>query len=422
VPGECFVIAERYRLDSEIASGVTGRVFRATDLTLSRQVAVKVLRPEYARAASALERFRAAARLAGAVSHASVAEAYDFGEATQDSSPYLVTELVQGPSLAEVIAVELVMAPFLAGILRQVADGLSAAHACGLAHGNLKPSNVLLGKGARADRVVKVTDFGIADAVAASPVTGRAPGTAHGPGAAAYLAPERAGGGAGTPASDLYSLGIMAFEWLTGTPPFTGTRRQVLAAHLRQPLPPLPPAVPEGLAGLVTRLTVKDPARRLASASEAAAIARTVARSLARQRNDTLFPLLGFDPAGSAETLEQPAVSGPLARDEPGPGSAGDGLPGPRGGLAGRKREIIWAASAVVFAGLVGWAAAGPVQDAVRIVHEAIAQRPATATPSPSPSAPAPGQGGVIPAVPAPRPGPGTTPGAASLPPQRPGH
>jgi eukaryotic-like serine/threonine-protein kinase len=311
VPGEDFVIAERYQLDSELAGGATGRVFRATDLTLSRQVAVKVLRPEYARDAAALERLRAAARLGSAVRHASVAEAYDFGQASQDGSPYLVTELVEGPSLAEMIAVELVMAPFLAGMLRQVADGLAAAHACGLAHGNLKPSNALLCKGTRADRVVKVTDFGIADAVAASPLPGNAPGTAYGPGAAAYLAPERAGGGPGTPASDLYSLGIVAFEWLTGTPPFTGTRQQVIAAHVRQPLPPLPPAVPAALAGLVARLTAKDPAMRLAGAGEAAAIARTVASGLARQGNDTLFPLLGFDPAGSAQTREQPALSGP---------------------------------------------------------------------------------------------------------------
>ena len=307
--GEGSVIAERYRLDSEIASGATGRVFRATDLLASRQVAVKVLRPEFARDATTLERLRAAARLAGTVSHAGVAGAYDFGEAAQDGGPYLVTQLVQGPSLAEMIAVELVMAPFLAGVLRQVADGLAAAHARGLAHGNLKPSNVLLGKGARDDRVVKVTDFGIADAVAVSPVLGRAPGTAHGPGAAAYLAPERAGGGPGTPASDLYSLGIMAFEWLTGSPPFTGTRQQVLAAHSRRPLPPLPPAVPAVLVGLIARLTAKDPARRLTDAGEAAAIARAVARSQARQRNDTLFPLLGFDPAGSAETREQPALT-----------------------------------------------------------------------------------------------------------------
>jgi serine/threonine-protein kinase len=414
VPGEGFVIAGRYRLDSEIASGAVGRVFRATDLTLGRQVAVKVLRPEHARNATTLERFRAAARLAGSVSHAAIAQAYDFGEATQDGSPYLVSELVEGPTLTEVIAVELVMAPLVAGTLRQVAAGLSAAHASGLVHGNLKPSNVLLGKGARAERIVKVTDFGVADAVAAMPATGKAPGSAPWPGTAAYLAPERAGGDPGTAASDLYSLGIMAYEWLTGTPPFTGTRRQVLAAHLRQPLPPLPPAVPAGLADLVTRLTVKDPARRLADAGEAAAAARTAARNLARQRDDTLFPLLGFDPGESAEARERPALTGPLARHEPAPGCAGDDLARPAG-LAGRKREIIWAASAVVFAGLIGWGATGPIQDAVRIVREAVPPHLPAATRSPSPSTTAPGLGGIVPAVPAPNPGaPATIPAAAS--------
>jgi serine/threonine-protein kinase len=323
MPGEGFVIAERYRLDGEIADGATGRVWLATDVHLQRRVAVKVLRPGYARDPEMLERFRAAARQAGAVKHPGVATVYYFGQAGPSGSPYVVTELVDGPSLADVIAVDQVAAPFVAGVAAQVAAGLQAAHRSGLAHGDLKPSNVLVAKGTRPDHAVKVTDFGIADAVAAIPTAGKTPGTVHGTGTVLYLAPERVSGALGTPASDLYSLGIMTFEWLAGTPPFTGTTQQVMAAHLRQPLPPLPASVPPGLASLVTRLTVKDPAGRLAHAGEAAALARALARDLARHgAGDALFPACDpVDATGKAAGREQLALSGQLASNAEAPAS-----------------------------------------------------------------------------------------------------
>ena len=147
-------------------------------------------------------------------------------------------------------------------IVAQAAAGLQAAHAAGMIHRDIKPGNLLLAPGG----TVKITDFGIAHTIGSAPVTasGELIGT---PG---YLAPERAMGERATPASDLYSLGMVAYECLAGAPPFRGTPLEVALAHRDRPLPPLPPSVAVGVAALVMRLAAKDPARRLNDAAEVA--------------------------------------------------------------------------------------------------------------------------------------------------------
>ncbi|TVZ00282.1 serine/threonine protein kinase [Trebonia kvetii] len=273
VTGSGLIFDDRYRLDEQIAAGGVGQVWRATDLLLERPVAVKVLRPEYADHPDTLERFRKEARHAGALSHPRVAQVYDFGHAGPSGSPYLVMEFVDGPSLADLLLDGPADAVFALDVVAQAADGLSAAHRAGLVHRDVKPGNILIGPEGR----VKVTDFGIAHAVGQTPVTDPAlvMGTSQ------YLAPERIAGGPGTPASDLYSLGIVLHECLTGMPPYDGTPAEVMASHLYLPLPPLPANVPPELDALVAGLTAKDPGRRLRDARELAGLASRLRDSIA---------------------------------------------------------------------------------------------------------------------------------------------
>ncbi len=288
VTGSGLIFDDRYRLGEQIAAGGVGQVWRATDLLLERPVAVKVLRPEYADHPDTLERFRKEARHAGALSHPRVAQVYDFGHAGPSGSPYLVMEFVDGPSLADLLLDGPADAVFTLDVVAQAADGLSAAHRAGLVHRDVKPGNILIGPEGR----VKVTDFGIAYAVGQTPVTDPAlvMGTSQ------YLAPERIAGGPGTPASDLYSLGIVLHECLTGMPPYDGSPAEVMASHLYLPLPPLPADVPPELDALVARLTAKDPGRRLRDARELAGLASRLrdsigARPRPRARSRWAVPL-----------------------------------------------------------------------------------------------------------------------------------
>jgi hypothetical protein len=268
-----YIVEERYRLDKRIAAGGVGQVWRATDLLLERPVAVKVLRPEYADHPDALERFRQEARNAGLLTHPHVAQVFDYGPGGAGCPPYLVMEFVDGPSLAGILAAGPVPPVVALDVVAQAADGLSAAHRAGLVHRDVKPGNILIGPGGR----VKVTDFGIAHAAGQAPVTG--PGLVMG--TAQYMAPERIAGGQGSPASDLYALGIVLHECLTGEPPFEGTSADVMAAHLYLPPPPLPAGVPLEVDALLSGLTVKDPARRVSDAGELAELAARLRDALA---------------------------------------------------------------------------------------------------------------------------------------------
>jgi serine/threonine-protein kinase len=314
------ILGERYRLDKRIAAGGVGQVWQAADLLLSRPVAVKVLRPEYADHPETLERFRKEARHAGALSHPHVAQVFDYGPAGPGWPPYLVMEFVDGPSLADILVVDPVEPAFALDVVAQAADGLSAAHRAGLVHRDVKPGNLLIGP----DGLVKVTDFGIAYAAGQAPVTG--PNLVMG--TTQYMAPERIAGGPGTPASDLYALGIVLHECLTGIPPFEGAPADVMAAHLYLPLPPLPAGVPPELDALVARLTAKNPADRMTDARELSTLAAGLRDAVAAgrlvpsaQAAALSGPAAAVAGAGSAAAGADTAVAG---RGDPSAGQARD--------------------------------------------------------------------------------------------------
>jgi eukaryotic-like serine/threonine-protein kinase len=306
------LLVRRYRLDSRIASGGVGEVWRATDLVLGRPVAVKLLQERYAGHAETLARFRAEAQHAGALSHPAIAQVYDYGEADPPGPPYLVLELVEGPSLAGVLTGGPLEPAVAMDVVAQAAAGLAAAHAAGLVHRDIKPANLLMGPGG----IVKITDFGIAHAAGSAQLTrtGMLVGTP------AYLAPERAAGDLATPASDLYSLGIVAYECLAGTPPFRGTPLEIAAAIQRQPIPPLPASVPAPAAVLVGELTARDPASRPATAGQVAARAAGLRDAL---RDVAASGLTTRAPATRSSPADGPSVT----RADAQPGSDTDVLP-----------------------------------------------------------------------------------------------
>jgi serine/threonine protein kinase len=199
VVGQDRVLAGRYRLGELAGSGGAGQVWRAVDLVLERPVAVKLLWPETASDPVARARFRAEARHASSLSHPGVAQVHDYGECGPGDTPFLVLELVDGSSLAGVLAAGPLGAADTIDVIAQVAAGLQAAHSAGLVHRDIKPANLLIGR----DGQIKITDFGLAS------VTGSASSTTTGVvvGTAAYLAPERAAGQPASAACDLYSLG-----------------------------------------------------------------------------------------------------------------------------------------------------------------------------------------------------------------------
>jgi eukaryotic-like serine/threonine-protein kinase len=258
------LLDRRYELEERIGAGGFSEVWRATDRVLRRPVAIKMLHPEYAVDAQARERFRGEARSAGSLAHENIARVYDYGEPGPRHPPFLVMELVPGPSLAQVLAGGALDPSRSMRIVAQAAAGLHAAHAAGLVHRDIKPGNLLLAPG----DLVKITDFGIAHAAGSAPVTG----TGIVIGTPGYLAPERAAGMRGTPASDLYALGVVAYECLVGAAPFPAEDGLAGPPSGDRPVPalaPLPASVPAAAAMLVMELTAGDPAARPSAADTA---------------------------------------------------------------------------------------------------------------------------------------------------------
>src|SRR3954463_6086117 len=265
-------LGDRYRLEQRIAIGGMGEVWRATDARRGRRVAVKVLKPEYAADPHFVERFRNEARHTASLSDPGIANVFDYGEVGDKA--YLVMEFVDGEPLSTVLARDGRLTPASTlDIVGQAALALQAAHEAGVIHRDVKPGNILI----RPDGVVKVTDFGIARVVDAAPVTqtGMVVGTA------AYLSPEQASGRATTPASDVYSLGVVAYECLSGERPFRADSAVGVAmAHATATPPPLPKDVPPLVADFVMRAMEKDPARRHPSAGAFGRPALALAASL----------------------------------------------------------------------------------------------------------------------------------------------
>ena len=341
-PAGSGMLGGRYQLREQIGAGGYSEVWRGMDVVLARPVAVKLLHLGYAEHAEALTRFRAEAQHAGGLSHENIARVYDYGEADPPYPPFLVMELVDGPSLAGTLASGPLDPARSLDIVAQTAAGLHAAHLAGLVHRDIKPGNLLLAPGG----IVKITDFGIASAVDSAPVTrtGQLVGT---PG---YLAPERAMGAPATPASDLYSLGIVAYECLAGAPPFTGPALAVALAHREYPLPPLPGWLPADVAALVLEMTAKDPADRPHSAGEVARRASQMAGRLVAgatgqagaPHGDPAVTVAGqpsrypgLAPAAVTVETANPTRLLPML-----PGAAGQPPPGLGGTLAAWRRRL----------------------------------------------------------------------------------
>ncbi|MFC0682784.1 protein kinase [Lysobacter korlensis] len=271
IPGAVF--GDRYRLVKRVAVGGMGEVWQASDPVIGRIVAVKILKDEYASSPGFLERFRAEARNAALVNHEGIATVYDYGE--QGDTAYLVMELVPGESLSAMLRRESALpVDRVLDILAQTATALQAAHAAGLVHRDIKPENLLLTPEGR----VKITDFGIARLADQVPLTvaGQVMGTVQ------YVSPEQVSGRPATPATDLYSLGIVAYEALAGRRPFSGESHVAIAlAQVNETPPELPPDVPEPVRKLVRWCMAKSPSDRPASAADLARAAQGLRRGTA---------------------------------------------------------------------------------------------------------------------------------------------
>jgi len=257
------ILNNRYRLDAQHGSGGMSVIYKATDLALGRLVAIKILRPSLTSDPTFLARFRQEARNVANLQHPNIVTVHDVGQ--DGNTYYIVMELIDGEDLKKRIRTE---APLpidkVLDYAIKICAGIGYAHRAGLVHADVKPQNVLL-----VENNVKVTDFGIAQALAATDPNERKKvvwGSPH------YFSPEQAQGRNPTPASDVYSIGIVLFEMLTGRLPFMGTDQQELAwAHIRQTPPhvtEIAPAVPEQLERIVQKVLAKEPAQRYRMADQ----------------------------------------------------------------------------------------------------------------------------------------------------------
>jgi hypothetical protein len=255
-------LGDRYELQRLIAAGGMGQVWRGVDVALHRPVAVKVLRSEYTGDPTFLARFRAEAQHAASLSHPNIAAVFDYGEeiaqdGTGETLAYLVMELVEGEPLSALLAREGALpTETTLSLLSQTAFALAEAHHAGMVHRDVKPGNILV----RPDGSLKITDFGIAWSARSVALTrtGQVIGTPQ------YLSPEQAEGRAATPASDVYALGLIGYECLSGHPAFEGDNAVTIALkQVREQPPALPGDVPAGVRGLISQTLAKDPAARL---------------------------------------------------------------------------------------------------------------------------------------------------------------
>jgi serine/threonine-protein kinase len=258
------VLAGRYQIEARIGSGGMAEVFRGFDPVLNRTVAIKVLHQQYSRDASFVARFRREAQAAARLNHPNIVGVYDTGE--DDSTQFIVMEFIEGRTLAEVLATGRRPSPVQAAEMTQrVCAAITAAHAQGVIHRDIKPGNIMVTR----EGTVKVMDFGIAritTGVETAPQTSAVLGTAS------YLSPEQAQGQVVDARTDIYSLGAVLYEMLTGKPPFTGESAVAIAYKQVNETPPPPsqvnPDVPPRLDAVVMRALAKNPANRYQSAQD----------------------------------------------------------------------------------------------------------------------------------------------------------
>jgi eukaryotic-like serine/threonine-protein kinase len=257
------LISGRYRLIAPLGEGGMATIWRAVDEQLDREVAVKILRPQFSADPGFAARFKQEARAAGGLSHPNIVNVYDYGTDGADGEQYIVMELVEGNDLATILRDRGALSTADAvRVAIGVASALEVAHRKGIVHRDVKPGNIMITD----DGDVKVTDFGIARAVseASMTVTGTTLGSVH------YFSPEQARGDEVTGASDVYALAIVLFEMLTGRRPFTGESAAAVALKRLNEDPPTPSSighpVPAGLEAILMRALEREPADRFPDA------------------------------------------------------------------------------------------------------------------------------------------------------------
>jgi eukaryotic-like serine/threonine-protein kinase len=261
-----YVLDGRYALVERIATGGMGEVWRGIDQILGRPVAIKMLSAMHADDEQFRARFRAEARYAATLSHPGITRVFDYGEHSPLGGPYLVMELVDGQPLSEILErYGRLDSSVVLDIVAQSARALDTAHQAGIVHRDIKPGNLLI----MADGTTKITDFGIAKANSLQAMNLTATGIVMG--TALYVSPEQATGSPLTGSSDVYSLGVVAYECLSGQPPFMADQPLAIAImHKHDPVPPLPPDVPRPVAELVYAMLAKTPAGRPETAQHVA--------------------------------------------------------------------------------------------------------------------------------------------------------
>lgn len=343
-----YILDGRYLLTDRIASGGMGDVWRGVDQMLNRQVAVKLLASEHATDPNFKARFRAEARYAASLSHPGIARVWDYGETSNLGRAYLIMELVEGEPLSAILDREHRLSPAATvDIVGQAAAALHVAHQAGIVHRDMKPGNILV----TPDGTVKITDFGIATALRASQAshltqTGIVMGTAM------YVSPEQATGATVTASSDIYSLGVVAFECLVGQPPFTGDQPLTIAiAHKHDPVPPMPDDIPDSVQSLVLLMLEKSPEDRPETARHVADRC-DVLRDALSMNGPATAGLAALGPA-AAEDRTRGISSTHLLDDYPAERAVGSPL-GSRA-LSGNRRRLAAATTAAVCGvGLIG--------------------------------------------------------------------
>jgi eukaryotic-like serine/threonine-protein kinase len=292
------LISGRYRLIAPLGEGGMATIWRAVDEQLDREVAVKLLRPQFSADAAFAARFKQEARSAGGLSHPNIVGVYDYGTDGADGEQYIVMELVQGSDLATILRERRTLSTDDAvRVAIGVAGALEVAHRKGIVHRDVKPGNILITDTGD----VKVTDFGIARAVAEASmtVTGTTLGSVH------YFSPEQARGDEVTGASDVYSLAIVLYEMLTGRRPFEADSAAAVALKRLSEDPPRPSAIgatlPAGLEAILMRGLARDPAERFPDAGAFAEALRVW------RRNPDAVPPLAAGLAGAAVATTPPA-------------------------------------------------------------------------------------------------------------------
>lgn len=318
------VLGGRYTLVERIGGGAMGEVWRAEDQVLERRVAVKIVLPALLDDADFALRFRREARILASLSHPSIVDIHDYGEdddQPDDRLAYIVMELVDGRPLDAIRAERgRLPAEEALDLVAQALEALQVAHEREIVHRDIKPSNLMVTTGG----LVKVTDFGIARALAGTKIT-----TSHSVfGTALYMAPEQAEGQGTVAASDLYSIGVVAYELLTGELPFTGeTVLEIVLKHVREPAPALPEEFPEPVRAFVARALAKSPGDRHPTAAAMAVAARRAAEGLPDLTPPPVAaapvavpPVAGAAGDSADEAADEVSEDGQLAPTEPGQG------------------------------------------------------------------------------------------------------